>query len=105
MIRKKIELHRKVFPNHAVVGWYRVVRGDDNYATALPTEDDLRMTRTEIWRYCVVDGMDDDDDDAGGGGGGGSSTMGTARSSSSWTSQEERGTMAVASVVRHRLGR
>jgi hypothetical protein len=45
-IRTKIELHQKVFPQHHVVGWYKVVdersadfESDKNYA--LPTKNDL----------------------------------------------------------------
>ena len=79
-IRKKIELHRRVFPNHAVVGWYRVRGGrgagssdgdDDDLgggggnASAMPTEEDLRVTRTEIGRYHCRSG--DGDGDAGDG--------------------------------------
>jgi hypothetical protein len=96
-IHKKIELHRKVFPNHAVVGWYRVVRGgggrgagagsgdgdgdrdrddredddDDDDAPAMPTEEDLRVTRTEIGgHYCRRPGGGGAGEDADAGGGG-----------------------------------
>lgn len=89
-ILQKIELHQKVFPQHRVVGWYRVV----NSATAAkhdhehdimnvegelqqqqqqgvgsrtmilhnqqPTEEDLIMTQTEMTRYCG-NGMINDD--------------------------------------------
>lgn len=46
-IRTKIELHQKVFPQHRVVGWYRVVdeqsadyQSDEDYA--LPSQEDLK---------------------------------------------------------------
>ncbi|KAL7514902.1 hypothetical protein ACHAXN_012176 [Cyclotella atomus] len=41
----KIELHRKVFPLHNVVGWYRVGEKD-------PTSLDLSRSRGEISKYC-----------------------------------------------------
>lgn len=89
-ILKKIELHQKVFPQHRVVGWYRVV---NSAATAehdhqhdimnvegelqqqqqlqggsrtmilhnqQPTEEDLIITQTEMTRYCG-NGMINDD--------------------------------------------
>lgn len=64
-ISKKIELHRKVFPRHEVVGWYRVQKEtdsmsnnnsnlamDDSFSDLVPSEDDLRMNQTEMSRYC-----------------------------------------------------
>ena len=56
-ILKKIELYRKVFPQHVVVGWYRVRKhgdegGGDQEEVALPTEEDLRLTQEEMGRYC-----------------------------------------------------
>lgn len=52
----KIELHQKVFPQHKVVGWYRVQgkQGDDNAMNVevLPSEEDLRMNQSEMIRYC-----------------------------------------------------
>lgn len=60
----KIELHQKVFPQHKVVGWYRVQKKqcDENFMNAeedqqgsgvvMPSEDDLRMNQTEMARYC-----------------------------------------------------
>lgn len=59
-ILKKIELYRKVFPQHVVVGWYRVrkhgnnVGGDQEEEEALPTEEDLRLTQEEMGRYCTT---------------------------------------------------
>jgi len=58
-IFKKIELYRKVFPQHRVVGWYRVegasaaagLHGDG----AVPSEEDLRLNQTEMARYCRAD--------------------------------------------------
>jgi hypothetical protein len=49
LVRTKIELHRKVFPRHQVVGWYRVNK--DNEALE-PTQDDLRRNQLEISHYC-----------------------------------------------------
>eukprot|EP00956_Cyclotella_meneghiniana_P008627 scaffold11749_cov77-Cyclotella_meneghiniana.AAC.6 len=46
LILTKIELHRKVFPLHHVVGWYRVT--DDQE----PTQADLRRNQLEISQYC-----------------------------------------------------
>lgn len=59
-ILQKIELHQKVFPQHKVVGWYRVTKDNDANSMAdndgdddvMPTEDDLRMNQTEMARYC-----------------------------------------------------
>ncbi|KAL7550163.1 hypothetical protein ACHAWF_013404 [Thalassiosira exigua] len=54
-VRKKIELHRAVFPRHAVVGWYRVRAGGDG-----PNEEDLRVNQAEMARYCRGEGEDQD---------------------------------------------
>jgi len=58
-ILQKIELHRKVFPRHVVVGWYRVQPTPSSLSPAkamdldsTPTEDDLRLTQTEVKQYC-----------------------------------------------------
>ncbi|KAL3797508.1 hypothetical protein HJC23_009872 [Cyclotella cryptica] len=48
-IRRKIELHRKVFSRHDVVGWYRV----NKEGSAEPTQDDLRRNQLEISQYCA----------------------------------------------------
>lgn len=77
-ILKKIELHRKVFPQHEVVGWYRVQNHDDKNSmnldgndaadASMPTEEDLRMNQTEMARYCGGGGEEggsgDDEDGA-----------------------------------------
>ena len=61
-ILKKIELHQKVFPQHKVVGWYRVQKYDensmnvDNNIGVMPSEEDLRMNQTEMARYCIGSG-------------------------------------------------
>ena len=63
-ILTKIQLHQKVFPQHKVVGWYRVQKHDDENCMndndgVVPSEDDLRMNQNEMARYCsVVDGKD-----------------------------------------------
>jgi COP9 signalosome complex subunit 6 len=49
LVSTKIELHRKVFPLHHVVGWYRVGSEEG------PTEDDLRRNQCEISQYCGGD--------------------------------------------------
>lgn len=56
-ILQKIELHQKVFPQHKVVGWYRVQKQDENSMNddgdgLVPSEEDLRMNQTEMARYC-----------------------------------------------------
>jgi len=53
-ILKKIELHQKVFPQHRVVGWYRVQKHDENSMNVdvMPSEEDLVMNQTEMARYC-----------------------------------------------------
>ncbi|KAL7489585.1 hypothetical protein ACHAW6_015245 [Cyclotella cf. meneghiniana] len=48
-IRKKIELHRKVFSRHDAVGWYRV----NKEGSPEPTQDDLQRNQLEISQYCV----------------------------------------------------
>ena len=61
-ILKKIELYRKVFPQHVVVGWYRVRKHGESGSggqevdegIALPTEEDLRLTQEEMGRYCTT---------------------------------------------------
>jgi uncharacterized membrane protein YgcG len=60
-ILKKIELYRKVFPQHVVVGWYRVRKHgesgsgqEEDEGIALPTEEDLRLTQEEMGRYCTA---------------------------------------------------
>ena len=61
-ILKKIALHQKVFPQHKVVGWYRVQKYDensmnvDNNIGVMPSEEDLRMNQTEMARYCIGSG-------------------------------------------------
>jgi hypothetical protein len=43
-VRTKIELHQTCFPNHHVVGWYRVSRGgDETDEDPLPVEEDMVM--------------------------------------------------------------
>ncbi|KAL7470336.1 hypothetical protein ACHAXS_012073 [Conticribra weissflogii] len=61
-ILQKIELHRKVFPRHVVVGWYRVQQTPSSPSAvsamdldSTPTEDDLRLTNTEVAQYCSKD--------------------------------------------------
>ena len=53
-ILKKIELHQKVFPQHRVVGWYRVQKHDENSMNVdvMPSEEDLVMNQSEMARYC-----------------------------------------------------
>ncbi len=74
-ILQKIELHQKVFPQHHVVGWYRVVAADAINDDVMnieggggeqqqqqrkrrgmlplqPTEEDLIMTQMEMAQYC-----------------------------------------------------
>lgn len=82
-IFQKIELHQKVFPQHQVVGWYRVAGGavlwqpsreneindrmnvdGGGQQRQQPTEEDLIMTQMEMTRYCC-------NSDGGGGGGAG----------------------------------
>jgi len=46
-IKTKISLHQKVYPQHFVLGWYRV-SSDEN-----PTEEDLRVTHNAIQHYCA----------------------------------------------------
>ena len=46
-IQTKIELHQKVFPNHEVIGWYRVSKDVDGG----PTEEDLRMNNGKMREY------------------------------------------------------
>jgi len=46
-IRTKIDLHRKVFPMHEVIGWYRV----SNDPEGGPTEEDLRMNNGKMREY------------------------------------------------------
>lgn len=46
-IQTKIELHRKVFPLHEVIGWYRVSNDPDGS----PTEEDLRMNNGKMREY------------------------------------------------------
>ncbi len=87
-IFQKIELHQKVFPQHQVVGWYRVAGGGSSAVLRQPsreneihdsmnvdgggqqrqqpTEEDLIMTQMEMTRYCCKSGNGD-----GRGGGGG----------------------------------
>jgi hypothetical protein len=93
-ILQKIELHQKVFPQHQVVGWYRVARGGSSSSSSpvlrkpfheneindgmnvdgggqqrqQPTEEDLIITQTEMTRYCYCKSGNSD---GGGGGGGG----------------------------------
>lgn len=72
-ILKKIELHQKVFPQHKVVGWYRVQKHDEDSMNieqdnnggggAMPSEDDLRMNQTDMARYCSGNEDDKDGDD------------------------------------------
>eukprot|EP00584_Thalassiosira_punctigera_P016612 CAMPEP_0172552948 /NCGR_PEP_ID=MMETSP1067-20121228/47309_1 /TAXON_ID=265564 ORGANISM="Thalassiosira punctigera, Strain Tpunct2005C2" /NCGR_SAMPLE_ID=MMETSP1067 /ASSEMBLY_ACC=CAM_ASM_000444 /LENGTH=466 /DNA_ID=CAMNT_0013341025 /DNA_START=30 /DNA_END=1430 /DNA_ORIENTATION=- len=72
-VLQKIELHQKVFPQHKVVGWYRVRKHDEpsmnaddgaSDAAVMPSEEDLRMNQTEMARYCSGSGNQND----GGGG-------------------------------------
>ena len=57
-ILRKIDLHQKVFPRHAVVGWYRVhtenigEEMNDASVDIVPTDDDLRMNQEEMAQYC-----------------------------------------------------
>lgn len=74
-IRLKIELHQKVFPQHKVVGWYRVQKKqqqcDENSMNVeqqqqqggiMPSEEDLRMNQTEMAQYCCgSNGADEED--------------------------------------------
>lgn len=46
-IQTKIDLHRKVFPMHEVIGWYRVSNDPDGS----PTEEDLRMNNGKMREY------------------------------------------------------
>ena len=56
-IKTKIELHQKVFPNHEVVGWYRVdlnkqlSNDDDHDDMVLPTENDLIINNGWMKEY------------------------------------------------------
>ena len=55
-IQTKIELHQKVFPNHEVIGWYRVDVDDkkdseDEDEEILPVEMDLIMTNVWMKEY------------------------------------------------------
>ena len=43
----QVELHQAVFPQHAVVGWYRVSQADDQ-----PVPNDLLQTRVLQQHYC-----------------------------------------------------
>ena len=50
-LKTKIELHRKVFPTHEVVGWYKVTTGDGNdngEEEGGPTEQDLRTNNGKM---------------------------------------------------------
>lgn len=51
-LRTKIELHRKVFPTHEVVGWYKVTAGGagdgDDGEEGGPTEQDLRTNNGKM---------------------------------------------------------
>lgn len=72
-VLKKIELHQKVFPQHKVVGWYRVQKQNDENSMniedssgggVMPSEEDLRMNQTEMARYCsgsTGEGSNDED--------------------------------------------
>ena len=71
-VLKKIELHQKVFPQHKVVGWYRVQKQhdensmniEDSSGGVMPSEEDLRMNQTEMTRYCsgsTGEGSNDED--------------------------------------------
>jgi len=46
-IQTKIDLHRKVFPLHEVIGWYRVSNDPDG----IPTEADLHMNNGKMREY------------------------------------------------------
>ena len=54
-LKTKIELHRKVFPTHEVVGWYKVTTGgagagdgEDGEEEGGPTEQDLRTNNGKM---------------------------------------------------------
>ncbi len=56
VITTKIELHRKVFPLHQVVGWYRVVvdnndNKNDEQEDVVPTDHDLLITNSFMMKY------------------------------------------------------